>query len=100
MPSGERAQKLFSPHTRPLRESRRTCRASFDIGKLPRRGLCLEAIGRPTNQYQGISMATKRNVIAIVDDDAGMRTALQNLLFGFGYRTEGYTSAEEFVRAV
>ena len=55
---------------------------------------------RLTEQYQGRSMATKRNVIAIVDDDVGMRTALQNLLSGFGYRTEVYASAEEFVRAV
>jgi len=54
---------------------------------------------RLTDQYQGRSMATKRNVIAIIDDDAGMRTALQNLLSGFGYRTEVYASAEEFVRA-
>lgn len=44
-------------------------------------------------------MATKRNVIAIIDDDPGMRQALQNLLCASGYRTEIYASAEEFIRA-
>ena len=44
-------------------------------------------------------MATKRNVVAIVDDDAGMRTALQNLLSAFGYCTQLCASAAEFVRA-
>jgi FixJ family two-component response regulator len=44
-------------------------------------------------------MATSRNVVAIVDDDPGMRGALENLLSAFGYRTEVYASAEEFIRA-
>jgi FixJ family two-component response regulator len=44
-------------------------------------------------------MATERNVVAIIDDDPGMRQALQNLLCAYGYRTEVYASAEEFIRA-
>ena len=44
-------------------------------------------------------MAPSRNVVAIIDDDPGMRQALENMLCAFGYRTEIYASAEEFVRA-
>ena len=42
-------------------------------------------------------MAAKRNVVAIVDDDPVLRQALQGLLDAFGYRTETYASAEEFI---
>ena len=44
-------------------------------------------------------MATSRNVVAIVDDDPGMCQALESMLCAFGYRTELYASAEEFLRA-
>ena len=44
-------------------------------------------------------MAPSRNVVAIIDDDPGMRRALENMLCAFGYRTEIYASAGEFVRA-
>ena len=44
-------------------------------------------------------MEKQRNVIAIVDDDPGMRDGLEDLISMFGYRTEVYSSAEEFVRA-
>lgn len=44
-------------------------------------------------------MATSRNVVAIVDDDPEIRQALESMLSAFGYRTELYASAEEFVRA-
>jgi FixJ family two-component response regulator len=44
-------------------------------------------------------MAAPRNVVAIVDDDPGMRQALESMLSAFGYATETYSSAEEFVRA-
>jgi len=44
-------------------------------------------------------MAPSRNVVAIVDDDPGMRQALESMLGAFGYATETYASAEEFVRA-
>ena len=38
-------------------------------------------------------------IIAIVDDDLGLRRALGRLLSGLGYRTEIFGSAEEFLRA-
>lgn len=38
-------------------------------------------------------------VIAIVDDDVGIRRALEALLTSWGYRVELYRSAEEFIRA-
>ena len=44
-------------------------------------------------------MEKQRIAIAIVDDDPGMRDSLQDLISIFGYRTEVYSSAEEFVRA-
>ena len=44
-------------------------------------------------------MEKQRIVIAIVDDDPGMRASLEALISIFGYRTEVYSSAEEFVRA-
>jgi len=40
------------------------------------------------------------DVIGIVDDDPGIRDALDLLLSSYGYRTELFTSAEEFVMAV
>ena len=39
------------------------------------------------------------NVIAVVDDSEVVRDALDQLLVSVGYRTELYTSAEEFMRA-
>jgi FixJ family two-component response regulator len=44
-------------------------------------------------------MATPRYVVAIVDDDPGMRQSLEIMLRAFGYCTETYASAEEFIRA-
>jgi FixJ family two-component response regulator len=44
-------------------------------------------------------MAKRQKVIAIVDDDASVRGSLECLLGAFGYRTELYTSAEEFIHA-
>jgi len=44
-------------------------------------------------------MENQRIVIAIVDDDPGMRDCLEELISTFGYRAEVYSSAEEFVRA-
>jgi FixJ family two-component response regulator len=37
--------------------------------------------------------------VAIVDDDAGMRAALENLLNSAGLRTRSFSSAEEFLRS-
>ena len=37
--------------------------------------------------------------VAIVDDDAGVRRAIQNLLSSDGFRTRGFSSAEQFLRS-
>jgi FixJ family two-component response regulator len=44
-------------------------------------------------------MREQRDVIAIVDDDPGMRDALDLLLSSLGYQTEVFASAEEFSSA-
>ena len=44
-------------------------------------------------------MAIRRNVIAVVDDDPDMREALAELLSAYGYLTEEFASAEEFLIA-
>jgi len=45
-------------------------------------------------------MRGQQNVIAIIDDDPGMRDALELLLSAEGYRTEQFASADEFINAV
>jgi FixJ family two-component response regulator len=42
-------------------------------------------------------MAVQQKVIAIIDDESGMSDALAALLSAYGYRTELYASAEEFI---
>ena len=44
-------------------------------------------------------MSTKRNVVAVIDDNLGILGALGRLLSALGYDTELYASAEEFVDA-
>jgi FixJ family two-component response regulator len=44
-------------------------------------------------------MDSRRNVIAVVDNDQQLRGALGLLLSAFGYRTELFASAEEFLSA-
>jgi FixJ family two-component response regulator len=44
-------------------------------------------------------MATRRTVIAVVDDDSGLRNSLRRLLSAFGYRAENFASAAEFLNA-
>jgi FixJ family two-component response regulator len=44
-------------------------------------------------------MSTKRNVVAIIDDNLGILGALGRLLSALGYETELYASAKEFVDA-
>jgi FixJ family two-component response regulator len=41
----------------------------------------------------------RRNIIAVIDDDPSIRDALENMLSAFGYCTELYSSAEEFIHA-
>jgi FixJ family two-component response regulator len=44
-------------------------------------------------------MSTKRNVIAIIDDNLGILAALSRLLSALGYGTELYASTKEFLDA-
>jgi FixJ family two-component response regulator len=44
-------------------------------------------------------MSTKRNVVAIIDDNLAILGALSRLLSALGYDTELYASAKEFVDA-
>jgi len=42
-------------------------------------------------------MITKRPLVSVVDDDQSVRESLPDLLSTLGYRSEAYTSAEEFL---
>ena len=44
-------------------------------------------------------MDTPDPLIAIIDDDASLRTALVGLVRSLGYRASGFSSAEEFLAA-
>jgi len=44
-------------------------------------------------------LAVKRNVIAVVDDDLGILDAIELILSSYGYHTELFASAEEFLSA-
>jgi FixJ family two-component response regulator len=41
----------------------------------------------------------RKGIVAIVDDDAGMRKAMSGLLSAFGYASQTFESAEAFLRA-
>jgi FixJ family two-component response regulator len=43
--------------------------------------------------------STEQKIVAIVDDDAGMRDATASLLSALGYGTETFESAEAFIAA-
>src|SRR5687767_11293569 len=45
-------------------------------------------------------MSNMSETIAIIDDDAGVRTGLMRLLSSMGYHTELYDSAEAFIANV
>jgi FixJ family two-component response regulator len=42
---------------------------------------------------------TKANLVAIVDDDESMRSALQGMLKSVGLASEAFASAEEFLKS-
>jgi len=44
-------------------------------------------------------MPSKRNVVAVIDDNLGILGAMSRLLAELGYRTELYASAQEFLDA-
>jgi FixJ family two-component response regulator len=44
-------------------------------------------------------MSQQRVVVAVIDDNSYARNALENLLSAYGYATERYASAEEFLEA-
>jgi FixJ family two-component response regulator len=44
-------------------------------------------------------MLTKRNIIAVVDDNLGILSAMSRLLAAYGYDTELYASPQEFLDA-
>jgi Response regulator len=43
-------------------------------------------------------MHTIKGVVAVVEDDPGMRKSLERLLHASGYGTETFASAEEFIQ--
>jgi FixJ family two-component response regulator len=54
---------------------------------------------RPRRPFPKKLTSIRRKVIAIVDDDPGVRTAAARLLSAFGFGTETYGSAQEFLNA-
>jgi FixJ family two-component response regulator len=47
----------------------------------------------------GSSMTISQKVVAIIDDDRSIRDAVARLVAALGYRTEVYSSGEEFINA-
>jgi CheY-like chemotaxis protein len=60
-------------------------------------GRANEPCGR--NKFGNILTSIQQRIVAIVDDDPGMRKATANLLSAFGYGTETFDSAEAFLNA-
>jgi FixJ family two-component response regulator len=44
-------------------------------------------------------MLTKRNIVAVIDDNLGILSAMSRLLAAYGYDTELYASPQEFLDA-
>ena len=72
-----------------------------DSKSLPARRSHLQAAAHPARSEPdgAADVDDEDNVIAVVDDSEVVRDALDQLLVSVGYRTELYTSAEEFMRA-
>jgi FixJ family two-component response regulator len=45
-------------------------------------------------------MSSQKKIVAVIDDDPGMRVATARLLSAFGYGTETFDSATAFLNAV
>jgi FixJ family two-component response regulator len=46
---------------------------------------------------RGLEMNVQGHAVAVIDDDLRVLESLVNLLASFGYKTEGYKSAEQFL---
>jgi FixJ family two-component response regulator len=64
----------------------------LDLSRRPDRPPALKHSGN-------LSMAMQRNVVAVVDDDPGIRKAMAFLLSAFGYCTELFDSGRAFLEA-
>jgi FixJ family two-component response regulator len=51
------------------------------------------------NKSGNILTSIRQKIVAVVDDDPGMRMATENLISSFGYDTETFESAEAFLNA-
>jgi FixJ family two-component response regulator len=51
------------------------------------------------NKSGSVLTSMRQKIVAVVDDDPGMRMATENLLSSFGYDTETFDSAEAFLNA-
>jgi CheY-like chemotaxis protein len=58
-----------------------------------------EETGRVQIMVGGSIMASRRFVVAVVDDDPDVSQAIKRVLKAFGYRIELFASAEEFINA-
>jgi FixJ family two-component response regulator len=56
--------------------------------------------GRRAGTFGKIGMQQDQKTIAIIDDDQGIRQALQRMLSAAGLRTQTFASAEEFLAAL
>jgi FixJ family two-component response regulator len=56
-----------------------------------------QMIRATATDWENILTSIRQKIVAIVDDDPGMRIATENLLLSFGYDTETFDSAEAFL---
>lgn len=58
-------------------------------------------IARPLSRVYATGMATLTNgkIVAVVDDDESVRTALKELLRSAGLRAQAFASAEDFLKS-
>jgi len=56
-------------------------------------------ISRNRTSGAEVSMSMQARTIAVIDDDLRVLASLINLLASYGYKAEGYCSAEEFLES-